>query len=50
MRNTLATNPMSINSDGKKLRYKTLFYSAHSFIGDHITINNNYYLLLLCKT
>ena len=46
MKNTIATNA-SINSDGKKVRYK--IDSTYSFICDHITIDNCYYLLLLCK-
>ena len=29
---------------------KRLFYFAHSFISNHITIGNYYYLLSLCKT
>ena len=49
--NTVATNiasTASINCQSKK--NKTLLYFAQSFISDHITIDNCYYLLSLCKT
>ena len=42
------TNTLT-NPDGKKVRYKMNYYFAHSFISDHITIHNRYYLLSLCK-
>ena len=48
--NTIATNvpsTPSINHHSKKTK---LFYFAYSFFSDHITINNNYCLLWLCKT
>ena len=47
MTNTIATNE-SINYS-RKVKYKFDCYILHSFISDHITINNNYYLLSLCK-
>ena len=36
--------------DKKKVRYKTDCYILHTVISDHITIDNYYYLLSLCKT
>ena len=47
MTTTIATNE-SINYS-RKVKYKFDCYILHSFISDHITINNNYYLLSLCK-
>ena len=50
MTNTIATNvtsATSINCHSKKS--KRLLYFANSFLSDHITIDNYYYLLLLCK-
>ena len=47
MTNTIATNE-SINYS-RKVKYKFDCYILHSFISDHITVNNNYYLLSLCK-
>ena len=43
---------VSINSDDKNIRWKMNCYSllSVSFISDHITIYNHYYLLSLCKT
>ena len=38
----------SINCHSKKS--KRLLYLAYSFISDHITIENYYYLSILCKT
>lgn len=32
------------------VQHATLQYFAYSFINDHITSDNLYYLLLLCKT
>ena len=49
MTNTIATN-VSINCHTKKVRYKIDCYILHSFINDHITIDDNYHLLSLCKT
>ena len=49
MTTTIPTNVL-INSDGKKVRYKIDCYIFVSFIRDHITIHNHYYLLSLCKT
>ena len=47
MTNIIAT----IHSDSKKIRYKIYCYTfSYRFISDHITIDNYYYLLLLCKT
>ena len=45
--NTTATN---VTSTASKFKSKILLYIAHSFIRDHFTIDNNYYLLLLCKS
>ena len=48
--NTIATNftiTASINFHSKKS--KRLLYFAHSFISDHVTVDN-YCYLLLCKT
>ena len=50
MANTIATNIMSTalkNCHTKKVRD---CYILHSFISDHIIIDNYYYLLSLCKT
>ena len=47
---TIATNITStgsINRHSKKVRYKTDCCILHSFISDHITIDNYYYLLSL---
>ena len=41
---------MLTNSDDKKERHKMNCYILHRFISDHITIDNCYYLLSLCKT
>ena len=46
---TIATNA-SVNWHNKKVRYKIYCYFLHSFISDNVTIDNYYYLLLLCKT
>ena len=50
---TKRTNAITINvsmiSDSKKVRYKLIAIFC-SFISDHITIDNYYYLLSLCKT
>ena len=51
MINTIATNfasTASINFHSKKVR--DMLYLACSFISDHITVFDYYYLLLLCKT
>ena len=51
MTNTIATNitsTASINCCSKKIM--RLLYFAHSFISDHSTIDNCYYVLSLCKT
>ena len=52
MTNTAQTNVMTTVSKSKiRLRYKNGFLqSSHSFISDHFTIYNRYYLLSLCKT
>ena len=42
------TSTVSINCD--ILKSKRLLYFAHSSVSNHITIDNCYYLLLLCKT
>ena len=44
---TNVTNTASINFHCKKS--KRLLYFVYSFINDHITIDNYYHLLLLCK-
>ena len=55
MTNNIATSTVSIDPDGKKVIYiyiyiyNRLLYSTHSFISDHITVDNYYYLLLLRK-
>ena len=42
---------VSTNSDDEKVIYKMDCYMfAHSFISNHITIQNRYYLLPLRKT
>ena len=47
----IATSTESINCHNKKVRYKIDCYLFHTvFISDHITIDNYYYLLSLCKT
>ena len=46
--NVVATN-VSINSDDRKGRSKNDCYILHSFISDHITFDNYYYLLSFCK-
>ena len=43
--NNIATN-VSVNCQSKKVRD---CYILHSFISDHITIDNYHYLLSLCK-
>ena len=45
MTNTITTN-MSTNSYDKKS--KILLYIAHSFLSDHITVDNYYFFLSLC--
>ena len=45
---TNVTSTASMNSHSKKS--KRLFYFVHSFISSHITIDDYYYLLSLCKT
>ena len=48
MTNTIAANvtsTASVNCHSKKVRY-----FAYSLISNYITIDNYYYLLLLCKT
>ena len=48
--NTIPTNTVPTNFY-KKVRYKINFLnSAYNFVSHHITIDNCYYLLLLCKT
>ena len=48
--NTIAINITSTASINYHSKKKILLYFAHSFISDHIIINNYYYLLSLCKT
>ena len=43
---TNVSSTASINCHSKKVRD---CYVLHSFISNHITIDNYYYLLLLCK-
>ena len=47
--NTVSTK-VPTNSGSIKVRYKIDFYISHSFISDHNSIDNYYYLLSLCKT
>ena len=47
---TNITGTTLVNSNDKKVRYKIDCYILRSFISDHITIHNRYYLLSLCKT
>ena len=44
---TNVTSTASINSDGKRIRYIIVLYSARCFMSDHITIHNRYSLLSL---
>ena len=46
MENTIATN-VSVNCHTEKS--KRLLYFAYNFISDPITVDNCYYLLLLCQ-
>ena len=51
--NTIPTNVTNTVPTNfyKKVRYKINFLnSAYNFVSHHITIDNCYYLLLLCKT
>ena len=48
MTSTIAKNG-SIIFDDKKVRYEIDCYILHT-LSDHITIDNYYYLLSLCKT
>ena len=47
---SIVMSTMLTNSDDKKVRQNELLYSTHCFISGHITIDNCYYLLSLCKT
>ena len=51
--NTIAkivTSTASIDCHSKKVRYKIDCNFSQSFISDHMTIDDYYYLLSLCKT
>ena len=49
--NTVVTNVTSTASTNyHNKKRKRLLCFAHSFISDHITTDNYYYLLSLCKT
>ena len=48
--NTIATNVTSTASINCLKKSKKLLYFEYGFTNDHITIDNCYYLPLLCKT